>query len=60
MIWVEFILCAAAIVWVANMLSRYGDVIAEKTGFGRVWIGAILIAGVTSLPELASGVSAVV
>jgi cation:H+ antiporter len=60
MIWVEFILCAAAIVWVANMLSRYGDVIAEKTGFGRAWIGAILIAGVTSLPELASGVSAVV
>jgi cation:H+ antiporter len=60
MIWVEFILCAAAIVWVANMLSRYGDVIAEKTGFGRAWIGAILIAGITSLPELASGVSAVV
>lgn len=60
MIWVEFILCAAAIVWIANMLSKYGDVIAEKTGFGRAWIGAILIAGVTSLPELASGVSAVV
>ncbi|MFZ5857279.1 MAG: sodium:calcium antiporter [Chloroflexota bacterium] len=60
MIWVEFILCAAAIVWVANYLSKYGDVIAEKTGFGRAWIGAILIAGVTSLPELASGISAVV
>ena len=59
MIWVEFILCAAAIVWVANYLSKYGDVIAEKTGFGRAWIGAILIAGVTSLPELASGISAV-
>ncbi|MEW6029875.1 MAG: sodium:calcium antiporter [Chloroflexota bacterium] len=60
MIWLEFILCAAAIVWVANYLSKYGDVIAEKTGFGRAWIGAILIAGVTSLPEMASGVSAVV
>ena len=60
MIWVEFILCAAAIVWVANYLSKYGDVIAEKTGFGRAWIGAIWIAGVTSLPELASGISAVV
>ncbi len=35
MIWVELILCAAAIVWVANYLSKYGDVIAEKTGFGR-------------------------
>lgn len=41
------------------MLSKYGDVLAEKTGLGRAWVGAILIAGVTSLPELATGVSAV-
>jgi cation:H+ antiporter len=34
-------------------------VIAEKTGLGRAWVGAILIAGITSLPELAAGVSAV-
>ena len=60
MIWVEFIVCAAAIIWSGQLLSKYGDVIAEKTGLGRAWIGAILIAGVTSLPELASGVSAVV
>ncbi|MEW5942057.1 MAG: sodium:calcium antiporter [Chloroflexota bacterium] len=59
MIWIEFIVCAAAIVWCGHLLSKYGDVLAEKTGFGRAWIGAILIAGVTSLPELASGVSAV-
>jgi len=59
MIWVEFILCAAAITTAGYFLSKYGDVIAEKTGLGRAWIGAILIAGVTSLPELASGVSAV-
>ena len=59
MIWIEFILCAALIFYVGSLLSKYGDVIAEKTGFGRAWVGAILIAGVTSLPELASGVSAV-
>jgi len=59
MIWIEFIVCAAAITGAGYFLSKYGDVIAEKTGFGRAWIGAILIAGVTSLPELASGVSAV-
>lgn len=59
MVWVEFIMCAALIVAASFLLSRYGDVIAEKTGLGRAWIGAILIAGVTSLPELASGVSAV-
>lgn len=60
MIWVEFIVCAALIIYASTLVSKYGDVIAEKTGLGRAWIGAILIAGVTSLPELASGVSAVV
>jgi len=59
MIWVEFVVCAALIFWAGSLLSKYGDVIAEKTGLGRVWLGAILIAGVTSLPELASGISAV-
>lgn len=59
MIWIVLVGCAALIFWVGSLLSKYGDVIAEKTGLGRAWIGAILIAGVTSLPELASGVSAV-
>ena len=59
MIWIELICCALLIFWSGSVLSKYGDVIAEKTGLGRAWIGAILIAGVTSLPELASGVSAV-
>jgi len=59
MIWIEFLLCAGLIFWAGSLLSKYGDVIAEKTGLGRIWLGAILIAGVTSLPELASGISAV-
>jgi cation:H+ antiporter len=59
MIWIELIICAVLIFWAGSLLSKYGDVIAEKTGLGRAWIGAILIAGITSLPELASGVSAV-
>jgi cation:H+ antiporter len=40
-------------------LSRYGDVIAEKTGWGGKWIGLGLLATVTSLPELITGISAV-
>ena len=59
MIWIEFIICAALIIWAATLLSKYGDVLADKTGLGRAWVGAILIAGVTSLPELATGISAV-
>jgi cation:H+ antiporter len=59
MIWLEFALCAALIIAAATVLSRYADVLAEKTGLGRAWVGGILLAGVTSLPELASGISAV-
>ena len=59
MLWIEFIICAGLIIWAATLLSKYGDVLADKTGLGRAWVGAILIAGVTSLPELASGISAV-
>lgn len=59
MIWVEFIVCAALIIAAGSLVSKYGDVISEKTGLGRAWVGAILIAGITSLPELASGISAV-
>ena len=59
MVWLQFVICAALIIWTGSLLSKYGDVLAEKSGLGRAWIGAILIAGVTSLPELASGVSAV-
>jgi cation:H+ antiporter len=43
-----------------SRLSRYGDVIAEKTGLSGTWIGLILLATVTSLPELATGISSVV
>ncbi len=58
-IWGEFILCSAVIVLCGYFLSLYGDMIAEKSGLGRAWIGLILMAGVTSLPELISGISAV-
>ena len=59
MIWVEFFICAVLIIGVSTLLSRYGDVLAEKTGLGRAWVGAILLASVTSLPEMVSGISAV-
>ena len=58
-VWLQFALCAALIGLAGYRLSRYGDVIAEKTGLSGTWIGMILLATVTSLPELATGVSAV-
>jgi cation:H+ antiporter len=59
LLWLEFLLCSAVIVYCGANLSRYGDVIAEKTGLGRAWIGLILMSGVTSLPELITGISSV-
>jgi len=58
-VWLQFIACAALILFSGSKLSFYGDVIAEKTGMGRTWIGVVLMASVTSLPELITGVSSV-
>jgi cation:H+ antiporter len=56
----QFVACAAVILGAGVRLSRYGDIIAEKTGLGGLWIGVVLLATVTSLPELITGASAVV
>ncbi|MCC6361885.1 MAG: sodium:calcium antiporter [Bryobacterales bacterium] len=59
MIWLQFFLCVSVILYSGTRLSTYGDVIAEKTGLGRTWIGVVLMASVTSLPELITGISSV-
>jgi cation:H+ antiporter len=59
-LWFQFIAVAAVILFAGTRLSRYGDVIAEKTGMGGTWVGVILLASVTSLPELITGASSVV
>lgn len=58
-IWSSLFACLVAIGIAGVKLSRYGDIIAEKSGLSRGWVGLILLATVTSLPELVTGVSAV-
>jgi len=58
-VWIELFLCAVTILVAGIKLSKYGDEIADRTGIAKTWIGLILLATVTSLPELISGVSAV-
>jgi len=55
----QLLACTAVIVFAGSRISRYGDMIAEKTGMGRTWVGVILMASVTSLPELVTGISSV-
>lgn len=57
--WIGLILCTSVIVYAGTRLSKYGDIIAEKTGLGGTWIGVVLLASVTSLPELVTGISSV-
>jgi cation:H+ antiporter len=52
-----FILCAGIIFWAGKKLAYYGEVIAEITGMGKSWTGLVLMATITSLPELMSGIS---
>ena len=59
LIWLEFSMCAALIGWAGTRLCRYADIIADKTGLSGSWIGLILLATVTSLPELVTGISAI-
>ncbi|MBN1643738.1 MAG: hypothetical protein JW856_02820, partial [Dehalococcoidales bacterium] len=58
MVWIQFVICLGIIIIAGTRLSRYGDIIAEKTGLGHVWVGMVLLATVTSLPEVATGISA--
>ncbi len=58
-LWLQFIACTTIILISGTYLSKYGDIIAEKTGLGRTWIGVVLMASVTSLPELVTGISSV-
>lgn len=59
MIWLKFLFCLLIILFAGSKLARYGDAIAEKTGLGRVWIGMVLLATITTMPELVTGVSSV-
>jgi cation:H+ antiporter len=56
--WAELVACAMVIVLAGVRLARYGDVLGEKTGLGRTWIGVVLLAATTSLPELFTGFGA--
>lgn len=54
-----FVICTAVIFFSGRKLSGYGDRLARQTGLGGVWIGLILVAAVTSLPEMTLGISSV-
>ena len=58
-LWVQLLAAAALILFASNFLAKSADIIALRTGLGRSFIGVVLLATATSLPELGTGVSAI-
>jgi cation:H+ antiporter len=56
---VTFVVSGVLVVLAAITLARNADVIAEITELGRLWVGTVLLAGATSLPELTTDLVAV-
>ncbi|OGA43416.1 MAG: hypothetical protein A3G24_13635 [Betaproteobacteria bacterium RIFCSPLOWO2_12_FULL_62_13] len=54
-----FVVSAVFVVFAGVGLARFGDELAEKTGWGTLWVGTLLVSIATSLPELTVSISAV-
>lgn len=54
-----FLASAAAVILLGIQLAKYGDALATLTGWGRLFVGSILVALATSLPELSNNITAV-
>ncbi len=57
--WIQLIIAASIILITSKYLVKHADNIAIKTGLGRTFIGIVLLATATSLPELATGINSV-
>ena len=53
-----FVLTGVAVFLIASRLARHADAISDASGLGRLWIGTVLLAASTSLPELTTDVNA--
>ena len=49
---------AVLVIFSGVHLARYGDALAGLMGWGRLWVGTILVASATSLPELVTNITA--
>lgn len=58
LVFVVFVASAAVVVRLGVALAVSGDALAERTGLGRLFVGTLLVALATSLPEVAADVTA--
>lgn len=55
-----FLLLAFLTIFTSIKLSYYGDLLSKKSKLGSAFVGGLLIASITSLPEFVTSISAVV
>ncbi len=60
LLWLQFVGSAVLILLSAHFLASSADTVAERTGLSRSFIGVVMLATATSLPELATGISSIV
>jgi cation:H+ antiporter len=56
---IVFLISAAFTIGAGIGLARFGDDLAEATGWGKLWVGTLLVGIGTSLPEVTVNISAV-
>ena len=49
---------SALVIFSGLFLAKYGDLLSGLMGWGRLWVGTILVAVATSLPELVTNITA--
>ena len=59
LLWIQLAAAAGMILLAAHFMVPAADVIALKTGVGRTFVGVVMLATATSLPELGTGVSSI-
>lgn len=59
MIYIQYLILAALVVFFAVKLSYYVDALDKKTNLSGAFIGGVMLAAVTSLPELFTALTAV-
>ncbi len=58
-LWIQLAAAAAVILLAAQFMAQAADTIAIRTGLGRTFIGVVMLATATSLPELGTGISSI-
>ena len=54
-----FLILAFFTIFTSIKLSYYGDVLSKQSKLGSAFVGGLLIASITSLPEFVTSISAV-